>query len=66
MNDKELQGIIILSMGGFLFIVSIIASAIFAEKILYGEYIFTIALVGGLILMFMGIKKIMQQIVSKR
>ena len=66
MDNKELQGIITLSIGGILFIVSIISSALFAQKIPFGEYIFTVALIIGLILMFIGIRKMMKHIVSKR
>jgi UDP-N-acetylmuramyl pentapeptide phosphotransferase/UDP-N-acetylglucosamine-1-phosphate transferase len=66
MNNNKYQGVVALLVGGLLFIVSIIASALFAEKILYGEYIFSTTLFSGLILMLIGIKKAMQNIVSKR
>ena len=66
MDNKELQGIITLSIGGLLFLVNIIASALFAQKIPYGDYIFMVAMILGIVLMFIGIKKMMQQIVSKR
>jgi UDP-N-acetylmuramyl pentapeptide phosphotransferase/UDP-N-acetylglucosamine-1-phosphate transferase len=66
MNNNKYQGVVALLVGGLLFIVSIIASALFAEKFLYGEYIFSTTLFSGLILMLIGIKKAMQNIVSKR
>ena len=65
-NDQELQGTIILSISGLLFVVTIIASAMFSEKIPYGDYIFSAALISELILMFIGIRKTMQGIISKR
>ena len=66
MKDKETQGIALLSVGGLVFIVSIIASALFAEKIAYGEYIFTIIIFSALTSMFVGMRKTMQNIASKR
>jgi uncharacterized integral membrane protein len=65
-DSKEKQGIIIVSAGALLLILSMIASAMFSERIPYGDYIFTAASVGGLVLMFSGMRKIMQHTVSKR
>ncbi|MDD2950576.1 MAG: hypothetical protein PHU29_07295 [Sulfuricurvum sp.] len=66
MDTKEKQGIITVSIGILLLIFSMIASAMFAEKIMYGEYLFTATSLTGLILMFIGMRKIMQHTVSKR
>jgi hypothetical protein len=65
-DSKEKQGIIAVSSGALLLILSMIASAMFAEKIMYGEYLFTATSLGGLVLMFIGMRKIMQHTVSKR
>jgi len=46
MNTKENQGIIAVSIGTLLLIASMIASAMFAEQIMYGEYIFTATSLG--------------------
>jgi MFS superfamily sulfate permease-like transporter len=66
MDSKEKQGIVSVSSGALLLIVSMIASAMFAEKIMYGEYLFTATSLSGLVLMFIGMRKIMQHTVSKR
>lgn len=66
MDTKEKQGIIAVSIGALLLIVSMIASAMFSERIPYGDYIFSATALGGLVLMFIGMKKIMQHTVSKR
>lgn len=66
MDTKEKQGIIAVSAGALLLILSMIASAMFSERIPYGVYIFTAASLGGLVLMFLGMRKIMQYTVSKR
>jgi hypothetical protein len=66
MNSKEKQGIIAVSSGALLLVVSMIGSAMFAEKIMYGEYLFTATSLGGLVLMFIGMRKIMQHTVLKR
>jgi hypothetical protein len=65
-DSKEKQGIIAVSSGALLLILSMIGSAMFAEKILYGEYLFTATSLTGLVLMFIGMRKIMQHTVSKR
>jgi len=64
MNNKELQWIVTLIIGGLLFIVSLITAELFAEKIMYGGYIFTATTICGLVLMFIGMKKTMQHIAS--
>lgn len=66
MDAKEKQGIIAVSSGALLLIVSMIASAMFSERIVYGGYIFTAASMSGLVLMFIGMRKIMEHTVSKR
>lgn len=66
MDKKEKQGIITVSAGALLLILSMIASAMFSEQIPFGDYIFTATCLGGLILMFIGMRKIMQYTVSKR
>lgn len=66
MNTKEKQGIIAVSSGALLLIVSMIASAMFSEQIPYGGYLFSATSLGGLILMFIGMRKIMEHTVSKR
>jgi hypothetical protein len=66
MDTKEKQGIIAVTTGILLLILSMIASAMFAERIPYGEYIFTATSLGGLVLMFVGMRKIMQHTVSTR
>jgi uncharacterized membrane protein len=66
MDKKEKQGIITVSAGALLLIVSMIASAMFSERIPYGGYIFTATSLTGLVLMFIGMRKIMQHTVSKR
>lgn len=66
MDTKEKHGIITVSAGALLLILSMIASAMFSENIAYGGYIFSASSLGGLILMFIGMRKIMQYIVSKR
>jgi len=66
MDKKEKQGIIAVSIGILFLIVSMIASAMFSEQIPYGGYIFTATSLGGLVLMFIGMRKIMQYTVSKR
>lgn len=66
MNTKEKQGIIAISIGLLLFIGGMIVSAMFSERVMYGEFIFTAVTLGGLVLMFMGMRKIMQHTVSKR
>lgn len=64
MNKKENQGIIIISIGGLLFLASMIVSATF--NIQYGGYIFTGTSLLSLVLMSIGMKKIIQHTVSKR
>ena len=64
MNKKENQGIIIISIGGLLFLASMIVSSTF--NIRYGGYIFTALSILSLVLMFIGMKKIIQHTVSKR
>jgi len=66
MDTEEKQGIITVSAGAMLFIISMIASAMFSERIPYGGYIFSVASVAGLVLMFIGMKKIIRHAVSKR
>jgi hypothetical protein len=66
MDTKEKQGMISVSSGALLLILSMIASAMFSERIPYGDYIFTATCLGGLVLMFIGMRKIMQHTVSKR
>ena len=64
MNKKENQGIIIISIGGLLFLTSMIVSATF--NIQYGGYIFTGTSLLSLVLMSIGMKKIIEHTVSKR
>lgn len=52
MDTNEKQGIIAVSVGALLLIVSMIASAMFSERIPYGDYVFTATSLGGLVLMF--------------
>jgi len=66
MDKKEKEGIITVSIGILFLIVSMIASAMFSEQIPYGGYIFIAASLMGLVMMFMGMRKIMQYTVSKR
>ena len=66
MDTKEKQGVIAVSIGALLLIVSMIASAMFSERIPYGDYIFSATALGGLVMMFMGMRKVMQHTVSKR
>jgi len=64
--NKEKQGIIAVSIGGLLLVFSMIISAMFSESIAYGDYIFSATSLGGLVMMFIGMRKIMQHTLSKR
>jgi len=66
MDITEKQGIMTLSIGALLFVISMIASAMYSEQIPYGGYVFTAVSLGGLVLMFFGMRKIIQYTVSKR
>lgn len=66
MSTKEQQGIITISIGGLLLIGSLIGSVIFAERLEYGGYIFTAASLAGLVLLFLGMRKIIQHTLTKR
>jgi len=66
MDSKEKQGVIAVSAGVLLLLTSMIASAMFSESIAYGGYIFSASSLGGLILMFIGVKKIIQHTTSTR
>lgn len=66
MDTKEKQGIITVSSGALLLILNMIASAMFSEQITYGDYIFSAASLTGLVMMFVGMRKIIQYTVSKR
>ena len=66
MNKHENQGILAILIGIIFLLISMILSAMFAEKIAYGGYIFTVTSLSSLILMFFGIKKTIQHTISKR